>query len=42
MTVLDRLHQQHDFHKIQEILGDDLEEGLEILEKSREEGTEQS
>ena len=32
-AVLDRLHQQYDFQKIQEILGYDLEEGLAILEK---------
>ena len=34
-TVLDRLHQQHDFQKIQEILGENLEQGLEILEQNR-------
>lgn len=32
--VLDRLHRQRDFEKIQEVLGDDLEEGLRILEES--------
>ena len=35
MAVLDRLHQQHDFQKIQEVLGNDLEEGLAILERTR-------
>ena len=35
-AVLDRLHRQYDFRKIQEILGDDLEEGLGILERNRE------
>jgi hypothetical protein len=34
-AVLDRLHQQHDFQKIQEILGENLEQGLEILEQNR-------
>ena len=32
--VLDRLHRRYDFRKIQEILGDDLDEGLKILEES--------
>ena len=31
-AVLDRLHRQYDFRKIQEILGDNLEQGLAILE----------
>jgi len=34
-SALDRLHQRYDFQKIQEILGYDLEEGLEILEQNR-------
>ncbi len=34
-AVLDRLHQRYDFRKIQEILGNDLEEGLGILEENR-------
>ena len=34
-AVLDRLHQQYDFQKIQEILGFDLDEGLRILEETR-------
>ncbi len=31
--VLDRLHRQHDFQKIQEILGDGPDEGLQFLEE---------
>ena len=34
-AALDRLHQQYDFQKIQEILGNDPEEGLRILEETR-------
>ena len=34
-AVLDRLHQLYDFQKIQEILGEDLEQGLRILEENR-------
>ncbi len=34
-AVLDRLHRQYDFQKIQEILGEDLAEGLRILEENR-------
>ena len=34
-AVLDRLHQQYDFRKIQEVLGKDLEQGLTILERNR-------
>ena len=34
-AVLDRLHQQYDFRKIQEILGNNPEEGLAILEQNR-------
>ena len=33
-AVLDKLHREHDFQKIQEILGNDLQEGLDILEKT--------
>ena len=32
--VMDRLHARFDFQKIQEILGDDTEEGLRILEEN--------
>ena len=35
-AVLDRLHQHYDFQKIQEILGNDITEGLRILEESRQ------
>jgi len=31
---MDRLHKEHDFEKIQEVLGNDIEEGLRILEKT--------
>lgn len=34
--VHDRLHQKHDFQKTQEILGQDLQEGLKILEENME------
>ncbi|MBR4782173.1 MAG: DUF3795 domain-containing protein [Lachnospiraceae bacterium] len=34
-AVLDNLHKKHDFQKIQEILGADLDEGLKILEENR-------
>lgn len=34
-AVLDRLHRERDFQKIQEVLGFDLEEALQILEKNR-------
>ena len=34
-AVLDRLHRQYDFQKIQEILGENLEQGLSILEQNR-------
>ena len=34
-AALDNLHRQYDFQKIQEVLGDDLEEGLKILEANR-------
>ena len=32
LKTLDRLHREHDFEKIQDILGNDLEKALEILE----------
>ena len=35
LRTMDRLHKEHDFEKIQEVLGNDLEEGLAILEKTR-------
>ena len=31
--VHDKLHEVHDFKKMQEILGTDAEEGLKILER---------
>ena len=34
-AVLDKMHQQYDFQKIQEVLGEDLETGLAILEQNR-------
>ena len=34
-AVLDRLHQQYHFQKIQEVLGEDLEQGLAILEQNK-------
>lgn len=34
-AALDRLHERYDFQKIQEILGDDLTEGLGILEQNK-------
>lgn len=34
-STLDHLHQKYDFQKIQEILGYDLEEGLQILESNK-------
>ena len=33
--VLDRLHREKEFQKIQEVLGNDLEQGLAILEQNR-------
>jgi len=35
LKTMDRLHREYEFEKIQEILGNDLEEGLKILEKHR-------
>ena len=37
LKVLDALHSKKKFEKIQEVLGDDIEEGLKILEEWREE-----
>ena len=34
-ATMDRLHRKYDFQKIQEILGEDLEQGLRILEENR-------
>ena len=34
-AVLDNLHKEYDFQKIQEILGYDLDEGLKLLEENR-------
>ena len=34
-AVLDRLHREKEFQKIQEVLGNDLEQGLAILEQNR-------
>ena len=36
VETLDRLHRQYVFQKIQEILGNDVEEGLRILEENRQ------
>ena len=35
LRVLDTLHSKKKFEKIQEVLGDDVEEGMKILEKWR-------
>ena len=35
LKVMDNLHQNRKFEKIQEVLGDDIEEGLKILEEWR-------
>ena len=35
LKTMDQLHREHDFEKIQEVLGNDIEEGLAILEKTR-------
>ena len=34
LSVMDKLHKEHDFEKIQEILGDDIDEGFGILERA--------
>ncbi|MBO7565220.1 MAG: DUF3795 domain-containing protein [Clostridiales bacterium] len=34
-TVLENLHKKQDFEKIQEVLGDDIDQGLRILEENR-------
>ena len=36
LKTMDKLHQEHDFEKIQEVLGNDLEEGLKILEETKD------
>lgn len=36
LKTMDWLHKEHDFEKVQEILGNDLEEGFGILEKTRD------
>lgn len=38
LKTMDQLHKEYDFEKIQEILGNDLEEGFGILEKTRDGG----
>lgn len=35
MRVLDNLHKKHEFEKIQEVVGYNIEEGLKILEQNR-------
>ena len=35
LQVLDTLHSKKKFEKIQEVLGEDIDEGLKILEKQR-------
>jgi len=35
LKVLDALHKKKNFQKIQEILGEKIEEGLRILEENR-------
>ena len=42
LKSLDRLHSQHDFEKIQEVLGNDLAEALQILEQTRTSDTNQA
>ena len=34
-TVLENLHKKQDFEKVQEVLGDDIDQGLRILEENR-------
>ena len=36
LKTMDKLHKEHDFEKIQEVLGNDLEEGLKILEETKD------
>ena len=36
LKVLDTLHKKKDFQKIQEVLGDEIEDGLRILEENHE------
>ncbi|MBO4899283.1 MAG: DUF3795 domain-containing protein [Lachnospiraceae bacterium] len=35
LKTMDKLHEEHDFEKIQEVLGNDLDEGFRILENTR-------
>lgn len=35
LKVLDTLHQKKNFQKIQEVLGEKIEDGLRILEENR-------
>ena len=35
LKVLETLHQKKNFQKIQEILGEEIEDGLRILEENR-------
>ena len=37
MKTMDQLHREHDFEKIQEVLGNDIKEGLRILEETHHE-----
>ena len=34
-TVLENLHKKQEFEKVQEVLGDDIDQGLQILEENR-------
>ena len=36
LKSMDRLHKEHDFEKIQEVRGNDLEEGFRILEQKHD------
>ena len=38
LKTMDQLHREHDFEKIQEVLGNDIKEGLRILEETHHEG----
>ena len=35
LKVLDTLHKKKDFQKIQKVLGEEIEDGLRILEENR-------
>ena len=39
LKTMDQLHKEKNFEKVQEVLGDDLEEGLKVLEKCHENST---